>query len=164
MWNRLPAQVRCMRQGAQGWCTGMTLSDEMGREVGRRVRMGNTCTPMANSCECMAKPAQYCKVINLQLKKKRKDLGFLSGSVVKNPPAMQEVWVQSMGQEDPWRRKWQPTSIFLPGKSTWIEEPGGYTPWVVKGSDTTWWLNSNTEKELVNDIIWGKHPGSSIEK
>ena len=23
-----------MRQGAQGWCTGMTLRDEMGREVG----------------------------------------------------------------------------------------------------------------------------------
>ena len=26
-----------------------------GREVGGRVRMGNTCTPMADSCECMAK-------------------------------------------------------------------------------------------------------------
>jgi len=23
-----------MRQDAQGWCTGMTLRDEMGREVG----------------------------------------------------------------------------------------------------------------------------------
>ena len=38
-----------MRQGAQGWCTGMTLRDRMGREVGGRVRMGNTCTPMADS-------------------------------------------------------------------------------------------------------------------
>ena len=44
-----------MRQGAQGWCTGMILRDGMGREVGGRVRMGNTCTPMADSCECMAK-------------------------------------------------------------------------------------------------------------
>ena len=43
-----------MRQGAQGWCTGMTLSDGMGREVGERVRMENTCTPMADSCQCMA--------------------------------------------------------------------------------------------------------------
>ena len=25
MWNRSPVQVRCMRQNAQGWCTGMTL-------------------------------------------------------------------------------------------------------------------------------------------
>ena len=38
-----------MRQGAQGWCTGMTLRDGMQREVGGRVRMGNTCTPMADS-------------------------------------------------------------------------------------------------------------------
>jgi len=44
-----------MRQGAQGWCTGMTLRDGMGRDPGGRVRMGNTCTPMADSCEYMAK-------------------------------------------------------------------------------------------------------------
>ena len=25
-------------------------------------RMGNTCTPMADSCQCIAKPIQYCKV------------------------------------------------------------------------------------------------------
>ena len=33
----------------------MTLRDEMGREVGGRVRMRNTCTPMADSYQCMAK-------------------------------------------------------------------------------------------------------------
>ena len=27
-----------------------------------------------------------------------------SGSVVKNPPAMQETWVQSLGQEDPLKK------------------------------------------------------------
>ena len=42
--------------------------DGMGREVGGGFRMGNTCTPMADSCQCMAKPIQYCKVISLQLK------------------------------------------------------------------------------------------------
>ena len=33
----------------------MTLRDGMGREVGGRVRMGNTCTSMADLCWCMAK-------------------------------------------------------------------------------------------------------------
>ena len=33
----------------------MTLRDGMGREVGGGFRMGNTCTPMADSYECMAK-------------------------------------------------------------------------------------------------------------
>ena len=57
-----------MRQGAQSWCTAMTLRDGMGRVVGGGFRMGNACTPMVDSCECMAKPTQYCKVISLQLK------------------------------------------------------------------------------------------------
>ena len=39
-----------------------------GEGSGRGFRMGNMCTPMADSCQCMAKPIQYCKVIRLQLK------------------------------------------------------------------------------------------------
>ena len=35
---------------------------------GRGFRMGNTCSPMADSCSWMAKPIQYCEVISLQLK------------------------------------------------------------------------------------------------
>ena len=57
-----------MRQGALGWCTGMTQSDGMEKEVVGGFRMGNTCIPVADSCQCMAKPLQYCKVISLQLK------------------------------------------------------------------------------------------------
>ena len=40
-------------------CSGLVhwdaLRDGMGREVGGGFRMGNTCTPMADSCQCMAK-------------------------------------------------------------------------------------------------------------
>ena len=55
MWNRSPVQVWCMRQGAQGWCTGMTLRGGMAREVGGGFRMRSTYTPMADSRQCMAK-------------------------------------------------------------------------------------------------------------
>ena len=51
-----------MIQDARDWCTGMTQRDGMGREVGAGFRMGNTCTPVVDSCRCMAKPIQYCKV------------------------------------------------------------------------------------------------------
>ena len=37
-------------QDAWGWCTGMTQRDGMGREVEGGFRMGNTCTPVADSC------------------------------------------------------------------------------------------------------------------
>ena len=35
---------------------------------GRGCRMGDTCTPVADSGQCMANPPQHCKVISLQLK------------------------------------------------------------------------------------------------
>ena len=50
------------------WCTGVTQRDGPGREVGGGFRTGSTCTPVVDSCGCMAKPIQYCKVISLQLK------------------------------------------------------------------------------------------------
>ena len=37
-------------QDPWGWCTGMTQRDGMGREVGEGFRIGNTCTPMGDSC------------------------------------------------------------------------------------------------------------------
>ena len=46
----------------------MTLRDGMGREVGVGFRMGNTGTPMADSCAWMAKTTTIRKVISLQLK------------------------------------------------------------------------------------------------
>ena len=44
--------------------------------------------------------------------------------MIKNPPAMQGTWVQSLGGEDPQRKEWQPTPVFLPGEIPWTEEPG----------------------------------------
>ena len=57
-WITSPGSV----QDAQGWCTGMSQRDGMGREVGGGLRMGNTYTPMADSSQCMAKQIQCCKV------------------------------------------------------------------------------------------------------
>ena len=33
--------------------------DEMGKKMGGGFRVGNTCTPMVDSCHDMAKPIQY---------------------------------------------------------------------------------------------------------
>ena len=38
---------------------------------------------------------------------------------------MQETWVWSLGWEDPLEKGMQPTPVFLPGESPWLEEPGG---------------------------------------
>ena len=41
---------------------GMIQRDDMRWEVGGGFRIGSSCTPVADSCQCMAKPIQYCKV------------------------------------------------------------------------------------------------------
>ena len=41
----------------------------------------------------------------------------LMAQMVKNLPAMQETWVQSLGWKIPWRRAWQPAPVFLPGEA-----------------------------------------------
>ena len=43
------------KTSVQGWYTGMTQGDGMGRVVGGGFRIGNTCRSMADSCQCMAK-------------------------------------------------------------------------------------------------------------
>ena len=48
--------------------------------------------------------------------------------MVKSLPAMWETQVRSLGQEDPWRRKWQSTPEFLPGKSHGQRSVAGYSP------------------------------------
>ena len=59
---------------------------------------------------------------------------------VKNLPAVQETpdsQVRYLIQKIPWRRKWQPPPVFLPGKSQGQKSLAGYSPWGCKESDTT---------------------------
>ena len=52
---------------------------------------------------------------------------------VKSSPAMQDPWVRKIA----WRRKWQPTPVFLPGKSHGRRSLAGYSPWGQKELDMT---------------------------
>ena len=54
----------------------------------------------------------------------------LVAQLVKNPPAMWETWVQSLGWEDPLEKVTGTHSIFWPG-----EVHGLYSPWDSKESD-----------------------------
>ena len=51
--------------------------------------------------------------------------GLPSGSVAKNPPTMQEIWVQSLGWEDPLEDETATHSGILAWEIPWTEEPGG---------------------------------------
>ena len=57
--------------------------------------------------------------------------------MVKNLPAMQEMWVRSLGQEDHLEEGMQATPVFLPGEFHGQRSLVGYRPWDHKESDTT---------------------------
>ena len=54
--------------------------------------------------------------------------GFPNGSAVKNPPAMQETQVRSLGQEDPLEKGMATRSSILAWEIPWTVEPGGPQP------------------------------------
>ena len=54
-----------------------------------------------------------------------------------------DPWIRKI----PWRRKWQPTPLFLPGKSHGHGSLVGYSPRGRKESNTTEWLNNNIGRD-----------------
>ena len=48
---------------------------------------------------------------------------------VKNPPVMQEMWVQSVSREDPLEKEMATHSSICAWRIPWTEEPDSYSPW-----------------------------------
>ena len=60
-----------------------------------------------------------------------------------------DLWVGKI----PWRRKWQPTPVFLTEKSHGQRNPAGYSPWGRKKSDTT---------ERLSSTVPSLNPGTTL--
>ena len=43
---------------APAWCTGKTQRNQVEREVGGVIGIGDTCNYMADSCQCLTKPTE----------------------------------------------------------------------------------------------------------
>ena len=54
-------------------------------------------------------------------------------------------WVR----KSPWRRKWQPTPIFLPGKSHGMRSLVGYSPWIAK----SWTWHSTKQQQQLECLV-----------
>ena len=54
-----------------------------------------------------------------------------------------------------WRRKWQPTPVFLHGESQERRSLVGYSPWGRKESDTTEQLHSTISANFKSEYIYG---------
>ena len=77
-------------------------------------------------------------------------------SLVKPVQETQEMWVQSLGREDPWKRKWQPTPVFLPADFHGQKSLAGYSPCGHKESDTTERLRTHAHLNTYNKVNQSK--------
>ena len=68
----------------------------------------------------------FCFLIKegTQFKKKKKKRASLLAQVVKNLPAMQKTWVQTLGQEDPLEKEMVTHTSILAWRISWTEQPG----------------------------------------
>ena len=70
-------------------------------------------------------------------------MSFPSGGAVKNRLQLRRCSFDPWVGKIPWRRAWQATSVFLPGKSHGQRSLAGYSPWGDRESDMAYWLNNN---------------------
>ena len=68
------------------------------------------------------------------------------------------MWVQSWVGKTPWRRKWQPTPVFLPGKSHGQRSLAGYGPWGCKESDTTERQHTQIQENCITNKVRKRTP------
>ena len=61
----------------------------------------------------------------------------LVAQTVKNPPAMRETWVRSLGWEDPLEEGMATHLVILPGEPPRTEKPGRLQSWCCKELDMT---------------------------
>ena len=69
----------------------------------------------------------------------------------------QEMQVRSLGREDPWKKKWQPTPVFLSKKFYGQRGLAGYSPWGCRESDMTKQLSTHKTKKKMKKYLC---PGS----
>ena len=67
-------------------------------------------------------------IINYINNSPKQNQGFLRGSAVKHPPAMQEMQIWSLGWEDSLEEGMATRSSILTWRIPWTEEPGGLRP------------------------------------
>ena len=65
------------------------------------------------------------------------DSASLVAQMLKRLSAVRETWFDPWVRKIPWRSKWQPSPVLLPGKSHRRRSLVGYSPWGCKESDTT---------------------------
>ena len=83
--------------------------------------------------------------------------GISGGSAVKNPPALQEMQVRSLGREDPLEKEMATHSSILAWEILGQRILVGHSPWGLIESDMNEPLNNSKQQVKVVGLVQGPH-------
>ena len=87
-------------------------------------------------------------------------MGFPGSLVVKNLPAIQETWVQFLGQEDPLGEEMATHSSILAWRILWTEETDRlHSPWGQKRVTCNLATKQQEQQERLKSVALSGHPG-----
>ncbi|KAB0340182.1 hypothetical protein FD754_023345 [Muntiacus muntjak] len=75
--------------------------------------------------------------------------------MAKNLPAMQEIRFDPWVRKIPWRRKWQPTPVFMPRELHGQRSLVGYTKIMASGPIASWQIDGEIVETVADLIFWG---------
>ena len=78
----------------------------------------------------------------------------LVAQMVKNPPAMWDTWVRTLGQEDPLEEGMATHSSILAWRIPWTEEPGGLQSLGSQRVGHDWATQHSVEPEVKESVAW----------
>ena len=79
-------------------------------------------------------------------------VGFLGGSVVKNLPVMQEIWVPSLDWQDSLEKGMATHSSILVWRIPWTKEPGRLQSMRSQRVRHDWGDLASTKKDILNQL------------
>ena len=133
--------------GVVQWLSRVWLSDPMDCSTpGSSVTLGTSCSCCDSVSASLKWERQGSFLGSWDSKASSSGLGTFRGTVGTNQsfftPCSFDRKIQRHGFDPwvgkiPWRRAWQSTPVFLPGKSHGQRRLAGYKPWGRKESDTT---------------------------
>ena len=143
------------REGESGidpWKTGfiqcedvLSVIESSRNKVRLKVRLAQPCNFIASPrVSCLIFITNYCSVCvswgafadRDHFMELNSQLCFPGGSAIKNLPPVQEMWVQSLGREDPLEKEMAAHSSILSEKSHGQRGLAGYSPWGCKELNT----------------------------
>ena len=159
MTERLTLSLSCGSAGKESTCNAGDLASipGLGRSQGEEI--GYRYSGLESAMDYIVHGAARVGLSNFH--SYEGSWGFPGGASSKEPTCPCErgkrhrfdPWLGKI----PWRRKWQPNPVFLPGESHGRRSPEGYSPWGRKELDTTERLHFHFQGSSISSFLRNLH-------